>query len=313
MGDLQFDFDAAETCTLEVDDEQAGVRLDQFLAVALNDFSRAGVQRLIKLGAVILNGTAATRASVKVQEGDQVAVTVPALKEPSVTPQSIELTVLHEDDDVLVIDKAPGMAVHPGAGRPDGTVANAVAARIGIVGPRDRPGIVHRLDLATSGVMAIAKHESAHASLSAAFKERAVVKVYLAITHGVLDYDEYAIDAPLGRSLRDPKKMAVRHDQGRASFTGVAVNERFERASFIECRPRTGRTHQIRVHLLSTGHPLLGDATYARGRANPVSVPRLMLHASSLTFPHPRTNEPVTVEAPVPADMSAVLALLRAS
>ncbi len=174
-----------------------------------------------------------------------------------------------------------------------------------------RPGIVHRLDLETSGVMVIALNEAAHGALSDAFRERKVEKEYHALVFGEPEHDEDRIDVPLGRDLADPTRMAVRFDRGREAQTEVSVLERLGVAAHLLCRPRTGRTHQIRVHLLCRGHPLLGDATYARRRTPPVTVPRLMLHASRLVFPHPESGVPVAVEAPLPVDFGAVLDGLR--
>jgi 23S rRNA pseudouridine1911/1915/1917 synthase len=206
------------------------------------------------------------------------------------------------------------MAVHPGAGRPDATLANAVAHRFGTLalgGEAHRPGIVHRLDLDTSGVIVVARTERAHAALADAFKERRVAKEYLALVFGDPPHEEDEIDLPLGRDLLHPTRMAVRFDGGRPAQTTVEVLERYGVAAQVRCRPRTGRTHQIRVHLMSRGHPLLGDRTYARGRSAPVEVPRLMLHAWRLAFPHPAGGDTVEVEAPIPPDMSAVRDALR--
>jgi 23S rRNA pseudouridine1911/1915/1917 synthase len=204
--------------------------------------------------------------------------------------------------------------VHPGRGRPGGTIANAIAFRYGVEGLGGevyRPGIVHRLDLETSGVMVIAKTEAAHAALAAAFKERRVEKEYRALVFGEPPFDEDRIDLPLGRDIHDPTRMAVRFDHGRAAVTDVRVLDRFGKAAHVACFPLTGRTHQIRVHLATRGHPLLGDRTYARGKTPPVAVPRLMLHARRLAFPHPETGERVEVEAPPPADFAGVLDALR--
>jgi 23S rRNA pseudouridine1911/1915/1917 synthase len=201
------------------------------------------------------------------------------------------------------------MAVHPGRGRLSGTLANAVAFRYGLActgAGAYRPGIVHRLDLETSGVMVVARTEGAHASLAAAFKARAVEKEYRALVFGDPAADEDRIDLPLGRDALDPSRMAVRFDSLRPAVTETTVLERFGSAAHLLCRPRTGRTHQIRVHLLSRGHPILGDRTYAGVRTPPVPVPRLMLHSHRLVFPHPRTGAPVRAEAPLPGDFVAV-------
>ena len=310
---LRFDFDQSEERRFDVAPEDAGARLDRYLGPRLPEFSRAAIQRLIKAGAVLLNGSPARPAS-RVRDGDRVDVDVPALLPPTVEPEDLPLHVLHEDPSFVVLDKAPGMAVHPGRGRHSGTVANAVAFRYGRVTEQAgayRPGIVHRLDLGTSGVMVIALHEAAHAALSDAFRERTVEKEYHALVFGEPEHDEDCIDVALGKDIMDPTRMAVRFDSGRAAVTNVTVLERLGIAAHLLCRPRTGRTHQIRVHLQSRGHPLLGDATYARRRKPPVAVPRLMLHASRLLFPHPDSGVPVAVEAPLPADFSAVLDALR--
>jgi len=233
-----------------------------------------------------------------------------------IVPQDVPLAVLRDEPAFAVVDKAPGMAVHPGKGRRDGTLANALVHRWGLAGgagrAAHRPGIVHRLDLDTSGAMVVAKTETAHDRLAAAFKARKVEKVYRAVVFGDYPFDEDEVDLPLGRDLNDPRRRAVRFDpEGKPAKTAVRVLRRFAgRATELECRPHTGRTHQIRVHLQQRGHPILGDRTYASGRPPPVPVPRLMLHAFRLAFPHPETGAPVEVEAPVPADMESVLAAL---
>jgi 23S rRNA pseudouridine1911/1915/1917 synthase len=309
----RFDFEQAEERRFDVAAADAGARLDRYLGARLPELSRAAVQRLIKAGAVRLNGQPARPAS-RVHDGDRVEVEVPALLPPTVEPEDLPLRVLREDASFVVLDKAPGMAVHPGRGRRGGTVANAIAFRYGRVTEQAgayRPGIVHRLDLETSGVMVVALNEAAHGALSDAFRERRVGKEYHALVFGEPDHDEDRIDVSLGRDLTDPTRMAVRYDSDREAVTEVAVLERLDGAAHVLCRPRTGRTHQIRVHLQSRGHPLLGDATYARGRTPPVAVPRLMLHASRLSFPHPKSGAPVTVDAPLPADFRAVLDALR--
>jgi 23S rRNA pseudouridine1911/1915/1917 synthase len=308
----RFDFDHAEPRDFVVEDADAGVRLDLFLSRRIDEFSRAGVQRLIRRGAVKVNGAEA-RPAARLRPGDRIDVAVPAVLPPQAAPEDLPLRVLLEEDTFVVIDKEPGMAVHPGRGRSGGTIANAVAFRYGgsVGGDAYRPGIVHRLDLETSGVMVIAKTEAAHACLADAFKQRAVSKEYRALVHGAPAHDEERVDAPLGRDVHKPTRMAVRFDNGREALTVVKVLERWERAAYLLCRPHTGRTHQIRVHMASLGHPLLGDGTYAGRRKPPVAVPRLMLHAHRLVFPHPETGAEVAVEAPIPADFEDVLLALR--
>jgi len=310
---LRLDFDDLERHRFTVDAGGAGGRLDRFLAARLADFSRAALQRLIARGLVTVNGAVA-KASTRLAADDAIVVDVPTLLPPRVEPQDLPLSILLEDEEFVVLDKAPGIAVHPGRGRPDGTIANAIAFRYGELtdlGGGHRAGIVHRLDLETSGVMVVARTDRAHAALTAAFRERRVEKEYRALVHGEPEYDEDEIDLPLGRDVHHPTLMAVRFDEGREAQTRVVVLERFGAAAYVRCEPRTGRTHQIRVHLQSRGHPLLGDRMYARGRKDPVEVPRLMLHARRLVFPHPRSGAPIEIEAPLPADFAGVLAVLR--
>ena len=307
------DFDRAERRSFRVEEADAGARLDRFLALRLEEFSRAALQRLIRRGAVEVNGAPA-RPAGRVHVGDRVEVTVPALLPATVEPEDLPLRVLREEESFVVLDKDPGIAVHPGRGRSCGTLANAVAYHYGgasIRGGAHRPGIVHRLDIGTSGVIVIALTEPAHAALADAFKERTVFKRYEALLFGEPAYDEDRIDLPLGRAVNDPLRRAVRFDVGRPSITEVDVLERFGSAAHVLCRPLTGRTHQIRVHLAARGTPLLGDTTYARRRKPPVDVPRLMLHAARLDFPHPVTGDRIVVEAPLPDDFAGVLASLR--
>jgi 23S rRNA pseudouridine1911/1915/1917 synthase len=311
---LRLDFDDAEPRVFVVAPEEAGERLDRYLSARIGEFSRALVQRLIDGGSVTVDGKPARR-SHRLRDGERIEVEVPKALPARAEPEDLPLRVLLEEESFVVLDKAPGMAVHPGRGRASGTLANAIAFRYGalrLTGAGYRPGIVHRLDLDTSGVMVVAKTEAAHAALSDAFAERRVEKEYVAIAHGAPEHEEQRIDLPLGRERGDPQRHAVRFEGGRPAVTDVKVKERFGRAaSLLLCRPLTGRTHQIRVHLLAIGHPILGDPLYERGRRPPVEVPRLMLHASRLLFPHPSGGAPVAVEAPLPADFLAVLAALR--
>lgn len=308
----RFDFDNAEPRGFVVEEADAGARLDVFLSRRLDEFSRAGVQRLIQRGVVQVNGTVG-RAAARLRAGDRIEVAVPPVLPPHAEPEDLPLRVLLEDEAFVVIDKQPGMAVHPGRGRPSGTIANAVAFRYrGAMGGEPyRPGIVHRLDLETSGAMVIAKTEAAHAALADSFRQRTVKKEYRALVHGAPAHDEECVDLPLGRDVHKPARMAVRFDKGREAQTDVVVLERWEHAAYVLCRPHTGRTHQIRVHMLTLGHPLLGDRMYAGGLKPSVDVPRLMLHAHKLAFPHPETGVEVAVEAPLPSDFEDVLLALR--
>jgi 23S rRNA pseudouridine1911/1915/1917 synthase len=309
----RFDFDSLEHRVFEVAAKEDGERLDQFLASRLEGFSRAGVQRLVRGGWVQVNGSPCRPAS-RVHEGDTVSAGIPEILEPGLEPEDLPLEVLIEEPSFVVIDKRPGMAVHPGRGRIGGTIANAILYRYGSVGgPRAayRPGIVHRLDLETSGVMVVARTEAAHGRLAAAFKARDVSKQYRALVHGDPAYAEDRIDLPLGRDLVHPTRMGVRFDGGREAVTDYAVVERFGGAADLLCRPVTGRTHQIRVHLASRGHPILGDPVYGGHRRPVVTVPRLMLHALGLTFPHPESGDLIEVVSPLPEDFRAAQRALR--
>jgi len=306
---VELDFSRAERRTFLAGADAAGKRVDVFLAPRLEDLSRSALQRLVRDGRVTVNGQP-VRPATRLRDGDRIEVEVPDVRPLTLEPQDLPLFVLVDDPAFLVIDKAPGMAVHPGAGRVRGTVANAIAFRRGGLASSYRPGIVHRLDLETSGVLVVAKTDAAHAALAAAFKERRVFKEYRALVFGEPPFDEDRIDLPIGRDLNHPKRMTIRHDQGRAAQTDVTVLARFGSAAEVACRPRTGRTHQIRVHLEARGHPILGDRIYARRRKPPVAVPRLMLHALRLRFPHPLSGEPVEAVAPIPEDYAAVRSAL---
>jgi len=312
---LRLDFDDAEPRAFTVAPEEVGERLDRYLTARIGEFSRALVQRLIDGGSVKVDGVPARR-SHRLRDGERIEVDVPKALPPRAEPEDLPLRVLLEEDGFVVLDKEPGIAVHPGRGRASGTIANAIAFRYGalrLTGAGYRPGIVHRLDMDTSGVMVVAKTEAAHTRIAEAFAERRVEKEYRALVHGAPEHDEQRIDLPLGREHGDAQRHAVRFD-GRPATTDVAVVERFGRAAaYVRCHPLTGRTHQIRVHLAATGHPILGDTLYERGRHRPVAVPRLMLHASRLVFPHPQTAAPVAVEAPLPPDFEATIAALRST
>ena len=242
--------------------------------------------------------------------GQSVKIRVPAPTPSHMMPQAIPISVLYEDEHLLVVDKPAGMAVHPGVGHPDSTLLNAILGldpEIGSVGGQMRPGLVHRLDKDTSGLMLVAKNDESHEHLSAQFKNRSVKKGYLALVVGHPEPAEAIIDAPVGRDPHDRKKMAVVED-GRPASTHYRTIQRYSGCSYIDVRPRTGRTHQIRVHFTSIGHPIVGDATY--GRAD-TRLDRHFLHAANLQFEHPATGERVDLNAPLPNDLQIELDGLR--
>ena len=301
--------------TFVLDADAAGRRLDRALADRFPLASRTAVSGWIADGRVRVDGVALP-GKTRLRGGERVEVDVPPPRPTDLVPEDRPLSVLHEDDDLLVLDKPSGLTVHPGSGRADGTLANALVFRLrGLptAGGADRPGIVHRLDKDTSGVMVVAKTEPAHRALARAFAAREVAKEYLAAVHGVVAAASGRVDAPLGRSSAGRTRMAVR-EGGREAATEWAVEERLPRHTLLRCFPRTGRTHQIRVHLRSIGHPIVHDPLYG-WRSSPLDAEagRLMLHAHRLAFAHPTTGAPLTFEAPVPADFAAALALLRSA
>jgi 23S rRNA pseudouridine1911/1915/1917 synthase len=249
-----------------------------------------------------------------VDGGEAVVVLIPPPRKTDLVPQDLPLDLLFEDEALLIVNKPSGLTVHPGAGQRDGTLANALAfhmRNLPELGGSDRPGIVHRLDKDTSGVMVVAKTEAAMRALSAAFAERTVLKTYLACTHGQPRDATGQVDAPIGRKPNHRTKMAIR-EGGRASTTRWKVLERMPRHGLVRCQPRTGRTHQIRVHLQHLGHPVVGDRLYGRpGQAGEELTTRLLLHAHHLDIPHPLTGERVAFDAPLPPEFERSLEGMR--
>ena len=309
--------------TVDVEAAGAGERLDSWLARTLPDLSRARIQALIAEGAVTVDG-ASSRSSSRVRAGQRVAVAVPELQAAIPQAEDISLTVVHEDAHLLVVNKPAGLVVHPGAGTPSGTLVNALLHHVrdlsGIGGVL-RPGIVHRLDRGTSGLIVVAKSDEAHRGLAAQFASRAVEKQYLAVVHGVPRPRSGTIDAPIGRHPVQRKKMSTAAPRGRSARSSYVVEEALDGAALLRVRIHTGRTHQIRVHLASTGHPIVGDATYggtrapaaaaAGARAAIAAFSRPALHAAALAFDHPVTGARLSLEAPLPEDIARLLAALR--
>jgi 23S rRNA pseudouridine1911/1915/1917 synthase len=294
-------------------------RLDRWLAGQLPDRSRSEIQRWIESGLVTL-GARPLKASHRVAAGDEISLSIPAPAAYAVEPEPIPLDVLYEDADLLVINKPAGMVVHPAAGNWHGTLVNAVLCRcpdLGGVGGAGRPGIVHRLDRDTSGVILVAKNDAAHRDLQAQFKARRVQKSYLALVYGLLTPERGEITAPIGRDARDRKRMAVvQTNQGRPATTRYETLAIYrspatgERLSLLACYPLTGRTHQIRVHLAYARHPIVGDALYGGRRKAAVGCPRQFLHAERIRFRLPRSGEEVEFCAPLAPELQEVLARL---
>ena len=284
-----------------------GRRLDVYLAERLEGLTRSHIRKLIEGGKVMVNGVL-KKAGHKLKENDLVEAEVGEEPFPKLRPQDIPLTVLYSDDQIVVIDKPSGLVVHPGAGNREGTLAGALLYRfpeISGLGPAERPGIVHRLDKETSGVMVVARSPEAYASLQKQFKDRDVRKVYLGLAWGRMPA-EGRIDKPIGRHIKHGQRMSVRTRKPRPAETFYKVREEFKGMSFLEIRPVTGRTHQIRVHLASAGHPLAGDSRYGRRREQP-KFPRLFLHAHRLSFIHPGTGERVEFASNLPDDLRSLL------
>ena len=287
-------------------------RLDRVVAL-IADISRATTATLIELGGVTLDGVTGVAGKVKVREGQEVTINTSMIPEKEL-PQadaSVVLDVVYADDDVIVVNKAPGIVVHPGSGNPSGTLVNGILAlypEVATVGDQLRPGVVHRLDAGTSGLMVVARSQAAYDFLVDALTRRDVTRVYIALVWGHPEVATGLIDAPIGRDQRDPTKMAVVID-GKFARTHYDVKKRFDLpqpCALVECQLETGRTHQIRVHLDSIENPVVGDSTYGGARSS-LSSPRPMLHAEKLSFIHPTTGEVVTFEATVPEDMQAVI------
>lgn len=287
---------------LEADESYMDERLDKFLSAVLPDQSRSYLQKMIKDGSVLVNGKA-QKASYRMEDQDEVLVDLPELKEPEIEAENIPLDILYEDDDLLMVNKPKGMVVHPSAGHLTGTLVNAVMYHCkdclsGINGVM-RPGIVHRIDMDTTGVLVICKNDKAHNHVAAQLKEHSITRKYRAIVHGVIKEEEGTVDASIGRHPVERKKMAAGVKNGKRAVTHYRVLQRFRNHTYIECRLETGRTHQIRVHMASIGHPLLGDTVYGPAK-NPLHLQGQTLHAQVLGLIHPSTGEYLEVEAPLP-------------
>lgn len=297
--------------------EQAGERLDKALVEKLPAFSRAQVQRMIQQGRVRIGGTA-VKASLRLTGGEQVVVEIPPVEETDLVAQSIPLDILYEDDDMLVVNKPAGMVVHPAAGHESGTLVNAILAHCpdlpGIGGER-RPGIVHRLDKDTSGLILVAKNDQSLRHLQAQFKKRTIEKVYLALSEGHFRAGEALIDGPIGRDPRNRKRMAVippnATANARPAQTKVRLLNYYGGYSLLECRPLTGRTHQIRVHLAFAGYPVVGDKMYGR-RKQVLLAERHFLHAAGLVFRRPSDGKELSFRVELPGELSGLLERLAA-
>jgi 23S rRNA pseudouridine1911/1915/1917 synthase len=307
--------DTAENLTFAVGDEDAGTRLDRFLATRAGELSRTRIQELIAEGRVSVNGVV-TKPSHRVESGEKIAIEVPESEGSDIVPEEMPLDVLYEDDDLAVVNKPAGIAVHPGAGESSGTLVSALLYRFGtlsaIGGPR-RPGIVHRLDKGTSGALVIARTDEAHRGLVEQFQERLIEKTYVALLHGKMREQSGRIELPVARDLRRRTRMTTRRRDGRTARTDWAAKLFLGAFTLIEADLHTGRTHQLRVHFSSLGFPVIGDALYGAPRIETVhgtqlpDLGRNFLHAARIRFAHPITGEPLDVRAPLPAELKVYI------
>lgn len=281
----------------------SGLRIDKYLSTVNEQLSRSYIQKLLKSGLVLVDGKP-VKASYQVEEGEVISLDIPEAVEPEIEPEDMDLDILYEDMDVILINKPKGMVVHPAAGHYSHTLVNGLMYHCkdqlsGINGVM-RPGIVHRIDMDTTGVIIACKNDMAHNSIAAQLKEHSITRRYQAIVHGVLKDDTGTIDAPIGRHPTDRKKMSINYNHGKNAVTHYKVLKRFRQYTHVECRLETGRTHQIRVHMASIGHPLLGDVVYGPGKCPISGLEGQTLHAGILGFIHPRTGEYMEFTAPLP-------------
>lgn len=293
--------------------EDAGTRLDSFLAASLPELTRSAAARLIETGQVVVNGRTAVKSG-RLSGGETVSVVLPDPEPVEAVPQDIPLDVVYEDRDVIVVNKPSGLVVHPAPGHPDGTLVNALLYHCGEslsgIGGALRPGIVHRIDRDTSGLIIAAKNDAAHQALSAQLQDHTLARTYEAIVIGNLREDAGTVDAPVGRHHTDRKKMAVVDRGGKSAVTHWEVLERFPGYTYIRCCLETGRTHQIRVHMAYIGHPILGDTVYG-AKKSVAGLTGQCLHAVGLRFLHPRSGEAVELSCPLDPEFTAVLEKLR--
>ncbi len=295
-------------------ENQEGDRIDRYLSEILEDKSRSYIQKLIKEQYILVNQKP-VKASYRLLLGDRVEITLPEVKEPDIVPEDIPLDILYEDKDIIIVNKPKQMVVHPAPGHYSGTLVNALMYHCnhelsGINGTM-RPGIVHRIDMDTTGSLAVCKNDASHQSLAQQLKEHTIYRIYVAVVHGRLRDDNGIVNAPIGRHPIERKKMSVNAKNGRQAVTHYKVLERFKDFTYIQCELETGRTHQIRVHMASIGHPLLGDVVYGPHKCPFSNLQGQTLHDKLLGFVHPKTGEYLEIEAPLPQYFTELIDILR--
>ncbi|MCD8132075.1 MAG: RluA family pseudouridine synthase [Lachnospiraceae bacterium] len=293
-----------KTYLFKISEELDGERLDKALLSLTDSLSRSFIQKLIKEGGVTVNGAAVAKPGFRLSSDDELHFDLPDAVQPEILAENIPLDILYEDQDVIVVNKPKGMVVHPTAGHYSGTLVNALMYHSGTelsgINGVMRPGIVHRIDRDTTGALIACKNDMAHNAIAAQLKEHSIHRVYHAICYGCMEENKGTVDAPIGRHPTDRKKMAVNYKNGKEAVTHYQVQRRFGKYTYLTCQLETGRTHQIRVHMASIGHPLLGDEIYASGRTSPFQLQGQCLHAMTLGFVHPRSGEYIEVNAPLP-------------
>ena len=296
-----------------ITEDEYNIRIDRFLSEKLPDISRSYIQKLIKEKQVFVN-TNPVKANYKTSKDDDVRIVIPDLTEPDIVPENIPLDILYEDSDILIVNKPKGMVVHPSAGHYSGTLVNALMYYCkedlsGINGVM-RPGIVHRIDMDTTGSLLVCKNDTAHQKMAEQLKSHDIKRIYHAIVHGVIKEDEGTIEGPIGRHPIDRKKMAINTKNGKPAITHYKVLQRFSNYTYVECQLETGRTHQIRVHMASIHHPLLGDVVYGPAKC-PFKLQGQTLHAKILGIQHPVTGEYLEIDAPLPEYFTELLKKLE--
>lgn len=301
-----------EQFTYQIGLEEDEERLDKWISSALPDLSRSYIQKCIKENHVLVNQKP-QKASYRLRVDDEILFSIPEAVEPAIEAENIPLAVLYEDEDVLVVNKPKGMVVHPAPGHYSGTLVNAVLyhcrGRLSGINGVMRPGIVHRIDQDTTGSLIVCKNDHAHRVIAGQLKEHSITRRYRAIVHGVIEQETGVVDAPIGRDPKERRRMAVNEQNGKPAVTHYTVLQRFREYTYIECRLETGRTHQIRVHMASVGHPLLGDAVYCH-RKEAFHLEGQTLHAMTIGFAHPADGRYVEVTAPLPAYFTHLLHIL---